>query len=322
MVRTLDTAVLLIVFNRPGTTAKVFEAIREAAPSRLYIASDAPRFGHPTDVAKNREVKQIVSRVDWPCEVKTQFQEENLGCSLGPRAAFSWFFQHEEEGIILEDDCVPHKSFFYFCAEMLDKYRDNHRIISVNGSNLGYNLNNGDSYTFSRFMNMWGWATWRRSAEAVDYELKDWKHQKQPLLTLYSRLRQNILDTDLHWYRYWKDKFDRTVNGGKVTWWDWQWIYHQTRNQQLSIVPSVNLVSNIGFHDDATHTKAGDNPAASIPAVAMQFPLQHPRSMSVDLNYEEEFVKWVWCYHRRQPASYHIKSYARRIAQRIFFSKL
>jgi hypothetical protein len=294
-----DTPVLFIVFNRPSTTTKVFEAIREVQPSRLYIAGDAPRPGNASDLQKCAEVRDIVRKVDWNCSVEYLFQENNLGCSLGPRAAFKWFFDREEEGIILEDDCLPNRSFFLFCKEMLEKYRHDPRIISINGSNLGYQIPRTDSYTFSLFMNMWGWATWRRSAEKIDYNLAQWKTEKMPLYTMYKRLRQNVFDLDINWYRYWQHKFDLTVQRENFSWWDWQWIYHQTRDKQLSIVPGKNLVTNIGFTDEATHTKAQDNPAAFLAAEEMTFPLNHPVKVKRDLTYEEEKVKWVWCYHKR-----------------------
>jgi len=301
-----DTAVLFIVFNRPSTTKRVFAAIREIQPTRLYIAADAPRPGNADDENKCAEVKSIVAAVDWDCDVQFLFQQDNLGCSRGPRAAFSWFFENEPEGIILEDDCLPNKSFFLFCKEMLERFRDDERIISVNGSNLGYNPSGPYSYTFSLFMNMWGWATWRRSAEKIDYNLSQWKNEKAPLWKLYKRLRQSPLDFDINWLKYWKHKFDLTVQRENFSWWDWQWIYHQTRDGQLSVVPSKNLVTNIGFSNEATHTTATDNPAAEIPAEEMNFPLLHPARISRNLKYEEYNIKWVWCYHKRSSLSTYV----------------
>lgn len=292
-------AVLLVIFNRPFTTQKVFEAIRAAKPSRLYIAADAPRAGNTSDEEKCKATRAVTEHIDWPCEVKRLYQEQNLGCSVGPRSAFSWFFAQEKEGVILEDDCVPHPTFFSFAAAMLDKYRDNQKIISINGSNLGYELTNGNSYSFSRFMNMWGWATWADRANAIDYDLNSWKEVKHPLTTLHKKMRQGLFDFDINWYRYWQHKFDLTITKENITWWDWQWIWHQTLHQQLSIVPSVNLISNIGFDADATHTHEVTNPAANIPTAAMELPLKHPSSLQPDFLYEEKYVKWVWCYHKR-----------------------
>ena len=301
-------AVLLIIFNRPSTTQKVFEAIRNEKPSRLYIAADAPRSGNQDDQRKCAQTRAFTEDIDWPCEVHRLYQENNLGCSLGPRTAFKWFFDYEEEGIILEDDCVPHSDFFKFAEEMLNHFRDNPNIISINGSNLGFELLNGESYTFSRFMNMWGWATWRDRADSIDYDLKEWKQVKRPLWFLYSHLKQHLFDTDINWYKYWQHKFDLTVNKPGVTWWDWQWIFHQISNKQLSIVPAVNLVTNIGFDEDATHTREKNNPAANLPFQSIPFPIVH--SSPIIPNYEfEEHMKWVWCYHKRLPKLFYVKQF-------------
>ncbi len=295
----ISAPVLLIIFNRPATTQKVFDAIRLAQPTRLYIAADAPRAGNTEDEEKCLTTRTVTEQIDWPCQVKRLYQENNLGCSKGPRAAFSWFFSYEKEGIILEDDCVPHTDFFLFAANMLERYRNNKKIISINGSNLGYELTNGNSYTFSRFMNMWGWATWADRAESIDYSLTKWKNVQKPLWFLYTKMRQGLFDADMNWYKYWQHKFDLTTTKENITWWDWQWIFHQTLHQKLSVVPAVNLVSNIGFHADATHTHETKNPAANIPTKVLNQPIQHPSTFKPDFVYEEEYVKWVWCYHKR-----------------------
>ena len=311
------TPILFIVFNRPVPTALVFDAIRKSAPAKLYIAADAPRNDVFEDEIRCREVREIAEGIDWPCEVKRLYQTTNLGCSLGPRTAFNWFFAQEKEGIILEDDCIPHSSFFLFAETMLEKFRDNKNILSINGSNLGYRLNNGDSYTFSRFMNMWGWATWADRANSIDYSLKEWTKIKHPSLYLYSKLRQNLFDFDIQWYKYWQHKFDLTVSGKEVTWWDWQWIWHQTFQKQLSVVPAVNLVSNIGFHEDGTHTKSSDNPAAAVKVHAMNFPIKHPLKITPDFIYEERFVKWIWCYHKRQSSIMNLRKWFKSLVSKL-----
>lgn len=304
-----EPAILFIIFNRPDTTQKVFDAIRLAKPSRLYIAADATRASNLSDEENCKAARAVTENIDWPCEIKRLYQENNLGCSFGPRAAFDWFFTQEKEGIILEDDCVPHPDFFLFAKSMLERYRDNKKIISINGSNLGYKLKNGNSYSFSRFMNMWGWATWADRANAIDYSLQHWRKVKHSLRFLYKKMRQRLFDTDINWYKYWKHKFDLTVTQETITWWDWQWIWHQTLHQQLSVVPGVNLVSNIGFVAEATHTHEAGNPAANIPTQPFLQPLKHPSSIQPDFVYEEKFVKWVWCYHKRLPTSFYIKQF-------------
>jgi hypothetical protein len=296
----LSTPVLFIIFNRPNSTKKVFESIRFAQPSKLFIAADAPRDGHPTDRERCAAARLVVEKVDWPCEVHTLFRETNLGCGGAVSGAINWFFSQNEEGIILEDDCLPHPDFFVFASEMLHRYRNDHRIISINGSNLGYKLTNGNSYNYSRFMNMWGWATWKDRASSIDYSMQKWTGQKKKSWWLYKKLKQHFLDTDFNWYRLWQTKFNRVATDEGFTW-DWQWIFHQINQQQLSVVPAVNLVSNIGFDADATHTYESTNPAANIPVHELPAPYTAPGRIQPDYVYEEDYVKWIWCYHKRMP---------------------
>ena len=193
------SSILLIIFNRPKSTQKVFEAIKNAQPDRLYIAADAPRIGNATDILNCDTTKKITENIDWPCEVSRLYQEHNLGCSLGPRAAFKWFFSFEQEGIILEDDCLPNQSFFEFTNEMLDRFRNHKQIISINGSNLGYINGGNESYSYSKYMNMWGWATWADRAKKIDYSLDKWEQIKKPLWFLYRKMGQHLFDADIHW---------------------------------------------------------------------------------------------------------------------------
>ncbi len=312
----MSKAVLIIIFNRPSTTQKVFQALRKVSPERLYIAADAPRDGYENDEELCAQTRHITEQIDWPCEVKRLYQEKNLGCSLGPRAAFDWFFSHEKEGIILEDDCLPNPNFFRFADEMLNRYRNNPRIISINGSNLGFAWNEGSSYTYSRYMNMWGWATWADRAQQIDYSLHSWKNQKKRTLYLHQKMRQHIFDFDINWYKYWQHKFDMTIEKERITWWDWQWIYHQLKHRQLSIVPGKNLVTNIGFDELATHTQDHSNPAANIPSESIKFPLIHPLKIAPNFKYEEH-IKWVWCYYKRLPFLFYIKHYVSKVLGRI-----
>ena len=296
-----DSAVLFIIYNRPDTTQKVFDAIRQAQPCRLYIAADAHRHDHSSDAEKCKAARAVTEEIDWPCEVKRLYQVQNLGCSKGPITAFKWFFTYEEEGIILEDDCVPHPSFFPFCIELLDRYRNNKRIMLISGCNLGYHLNTGESYGFSRVPNMWGWATWKRRETMIDYELKEWASEKHKLLFTYKAFKNSLFDFDLNWFKYWIDKFDLTVNKPIISWWDYQWIYFQTKNKMASVFPASNLITNIGFNDEATHTKEPTNPAAQLVLGEMKFPLVHPKKIKRNIDYEENFLKWKLFYHKRLP---------------------
>lgn len=292
-----STPILYIIFNRPRETVQSFAAIKKQRPAKLYIAADAPRKNIKDDIENCASVKRITANIDWPCELKLLYQEVNLGCSKGPRTAFAWFFLQESEGIILEDDCVPHPDFFSFATCMLERFRDNKKIISINGSNLGYKPTSNKSYSFSRYMNMWGWATWADRARAVDYSLEDWKEVKNPMQYLHLKLRNHFLDYDTNWYRYWIHKFDLTTATENLSWWDWQWVWHQIKNNQYSVVPSVNLVKNIGFNEDATHTKETTNPSASIQEGALQRPFIHPEQIKNDYRYEQKKIKEVWCYY-------------------------
>ena len=165
--------VLLIIFNRPDTTARVFEAIRAARPTELYIAADAPRENRSEDKRLCEEAKKITEKIDWPCEVHRLYQEKNLGCKRGPIASITWFFENVEAGIILEDDCVPHPSFFAFCSELLEKYADDKRIMHVSGNNFQFGKMRGDaSYFFSEYTLSWGWATWRRAWQRFAHRIR------------------------------------------------------------------------------------------------------------------------------------------------------
>jgi hypothetical protein len=283
----LRVPVLLIIFNRPDTTKEVFEAIRKAKPPRLYVAADGPRPGVKSDVIKCREARQIVDRVDWDCEVKTLFRESNLNCGIAPSSAFTWFFEHEEEGIILEDDCLPSQSFFWYCQELLERYKNDYRVMHIGGNNFlqGWQKDRDYSYYFSRSGHIWGWATWRRAWKHFDFNI-----------SLYPKLKQKDYFSNffLNWPEkfYRLRKFDKTVNkNGKVDWWDYQWDFARYIHSGLAIVPKVNLVKNIGFGDIATHTTNGETYTAKMEAAEIELPLQHPPFLIRDVESERKYFK-------------------------------
>lgn len=288
----LNTAVLLVIFNRPDTTRLVFESIRKARPSRLYIAADGPRPMVKTDAAKCKQAREILKEVDWDCDVKTLFSETNLNCGVGPSSAFTWFFEHEEEGIILEDDCLPSQSFFWFCQELLERYRDDSRIMHIGGNNFlkGWQNDADYSYYFSRSGHIWGWATWRRAWKMFDYKIK-----------LYNELKKNDYFDDFFLNRlekiYRLRKFDRTVTTDRVDWWDYQWDFARYVNAGLAIVPTCNMVKNLGFGADATHTQNGNSKSAKMDSSNIEFPLRHPpfviRDFASDKKYFRNFIKDV-----------------------------
>ena len=243
--------VLFLLFNRPDLAERVFAEIRKAAPPRLYIAVDGPREGRPEEARAVEQCRALKDAVDWTCEVKTLFQETNLGCGRGVRTGIDWFFENEESGIILEDDCKPHPDFFEFCSVMLEKYRDDTRVFSVAGfCELPVTAFQGASYEFSVYNLIWGWASWRRA----------WRSQNFSNQELLDALESDWLEYQLHSpyaVQYWRREM-RGALAGQIDTWDYQWRLSIWMNSGLSIIPSVNLVQNIGFDERATHTSNED----------------------------------------------------------------
>jgi hypothetical protein len=282
-----STPVLFIIFNRPETTQRVFEAIRRARPTRLYIAADGPRPGVTSDVSKCAETRRIVENVDWPCKVKRLFRAQNLNCGLGPSSAITWFFEHEEQGIILEDDCLPASSFFLFCEELLNRYANDTRIMHIGGNNFqnGWQHDPDYSYYFSRSGHIWGWATWRRAWKHFDFNINRYQYLKE------HGFFDNFFLSPLEKY-YRLKKFDKTIAAaGKADWWDYQWDFARFSNNGLAIVPQVNLVKNIGFGEDATHTTNLATGSVALEATEIEFPLKHPPFVIRDLKSDKRYFK-------------------------------
>lgn len=271
----VQSPVLFLVFNRPDTTARVFEAIRKARPPRLYVAADGPRLSRDGEDVLCTETRRIASSVDWDCEVKTLFRDENKGCKLAVSEAITWFFDHEERGIILEDDCLPVPDFFRFCDEMLERYQDDPRVMLVSGDNFvsqAPSLQFDGSYYFSVFGHIWGWATWRRAWKGYDVKMSSWNASHG------QRLLKKVFPSDGPMRRMWMETFTNMA-AGKVNTWDYQWIHHCWVNGGLSCVPRVNLISNIGFDERATHTTDAESLLAGLPAGSLTWPLKHPRDI-------------------------------------------
>ena len=253
----LKTSVLFLVFNRPDTTAQVFEAIRKAKPPRLYVAADGPRPDRTGEAEKVAKVREIATAVDWTCEVKTLFRQENLGCKYAVSGGITWFFEHEEQGIILEDDCLPSQSFFWFCELMLSRYRDDFVVMHVGGHKPDNISPDKFSISFTRATHVWGWATWANRWKKYSVEpsidsnklssLVEFEYFKNAQAT---KKRVNVL----------KDLFS-----GKIDTWDYQWNYCVRVNSGLGIRPCKNLVENIGHaHESATHTADKQNKNAAL----------------------------------------------------------
>jgi len=286
----LKTAVLFLIFNRPDATKQVFDAIRKAKPARLYVAADGPRGDKPGEVEKVEQVRRIATQVYWDCEVKILFRDKNLGCRVAVSNAITWFFENEEEGIILEDDCLPNQSFFWFCEELLGRYRDDQRVMHISGyDHFGKIDREGYSYLFSKDTPAWGWATWRRAWRYFDVNIEsfpDFKKENQIVNVFKKRREQN------HRIGIWEKVYD-----GSIDTWDYQWSYCVRANNALSIVPTLNLVTNIGFGRDATHTKNMDRRIQENWALAMEFPLFHPKFIISDDSYDQNhFLSFIYSY--------------------------
>lgn len=243
-----NVPVLFMVFNRPDTTAKVFAKIRQARPPRLYVAADGPRPGRDGEAERCKSVREITEEVDWPCEIHRLYRDENLGCKKAISSAISWFFEHEEEGIILEDDCIPDLSFFPYCQAMLERYRDEERVMMVGGSDLSLrNKESGSSYYFTSYFPIWGWATWRRAWKLYDITMSAWPDFKRR-----RGVRKAVKNRAMA--RSLEDCFDRTYHGDIDTW-DFQWVLTGLLNGGLSVCPDRNLISNIGY--EGAHMTSG-----------------------------------------------------------------
>ena len=273
----MRSPILFLVFNRPDTTVKVFERIRAAKPPRLYVAADGPREGRKGELEACQQVRDVATQVDWPCELKTLFQERNLGCKIGVSTGISWFFEQEPEGIILEDDVLPVPSFFSYCDELLEKYRLDESVGMISGSNLvSSRVDCQESYFFSKIPLIWGWAAWRRSWQQYDVALKDW-----PAWDRGGGLQKLFPDKPLV-ISYWRDAFNQVFDG-KLNTWDYQLMFTRWRNGGLTIIPKNNLTDNLGYGANATHTSQ-HKPACLLdsPVAELKLPLTHPEQIQAN----------------------------------------
>ena len=269
MHKELTTPIIFIIFNRPDTTQRVFNEIRKAKPTKLFIAADGPRENIPGETEKCRAARDVTNQVDWDCEVIKNYSDVNMGCKRRVSSGLDWAFDMVEEGIILEDDCLPHLTFFLFCEELLEKYRHDQRVKMISGNNFQFGRKRTDySYYFSRFNHIWGWASWRRAWKHFDVNMKLW-----PEIRDGGWLNDWLGDKKS--VQYWTQIFEK-VYKGKIDTWDYQWTFACWVQNGLSILPNVNLVSNIGFGFDAIHTK-GQSKFNNMKTETMVFPLSHPK---------------------------------------------
>jgi hypothetical protein len=276
--------VLFIIFNRTDTSLRVLEAIKNAKPTRLYLAADGPRTSRLGEDLKCIDTKaQVLAAIDWQCEIKTLFREDNVGPKEFVSSAINWLFEHEEQGIILEHDCLPSNSFFMFCDQLLDKYRDDTRIWLISGPNyLSKDRKFGDaSYYFSNLTNTWGWATWRRSWKLYNKDLTQFEVDEiRPQL---EKIFNNKMIVD-----NWVELFVLT-KANKIDTWDYQVAFSHMFNHSLNIIPNYNLVSNIGFGELAENTLNADSVFANVPLDELT-EIIHPKYMLPENEADQIFL--------------------------------
>lgn len=283
----LNTPVLFLIFNRPEQTREVFEAIRKVRPRQLFVAADGPRQNKESDAENCRKAREVVTQnIDWPCELKTLFRDQNLGCGRAVSGAITWFFEHVEEGIILEDDTLPGPGFFRFCTELLEKYRTDDRVMTISGScmpckgcpEMKY------SYFFSNWDYMWGWATWRRAWKHFDYEMKGYDY-----MVKHGFFGENYYPINIKYYL--KYTYDLSFyENDRVTWWSYQWGFARKINSGLVVVPKRNMIRNIGFGAGATNTLDAER-GDKLQFEEMEFPLKHPDFVMIDRVRDDQVFK-------------------------------
>lgn len=265
----VKSPILFIIFNRPDTTTKVFEKIRAVKPKKIFIAADGARQNNVNDAKKCIEARSIQENIDWDCEVLTLYRTDNLGCKDAVSGAIDWFFQNVEEGIILEDDCLPSDDFFMFCDTMLQKYRDDSRINHIAGCNLQNGVKRGEaSYFFSSLSHIWGWASWRRVWNNYDKNLT--KYDIIGAKNAFESIFDNKIIANC-----WFEIFQKMKNN-EINTWDYQFTIMNLFNHTMSIVPNINLISNIGFNENATHTFNVTDAYANIPLQNFDAQIIHP----------------------------------------------
>ncbi len=277
--------ILYITFNRIETVRKTFPQIKNIKPEKLFISCDGPRNNVTGEYEKVQEVRNYIKEnIDWDCDVKYLFQEKNLGVKKAPSDAINWFFDTVDYGIILEDDCLANEVFFTFCEEILKKYKDDARIMHVCGSNIDSNKNNTEDYFFSTFCGIWGWATWKRAWKLFDIQMAKWPElgalenfdypqpEKEKFIQLYDKVYRSEINTI----------------------WDFQWDFSCKSVEGLAVIPKVNLISNIGFIENATNTNKNDeNGIANMEKYDLHFPLKENSVVSPNIEYDNKYIRML-----------------------------
>lgn len=285
----IKTPVVLIIFNRPELTRRVFEQIKKVRPSQLFIISDGARPSKKDEDEFVKITRKIVEDISWSCTVKRKFEQKNLGCKISISSGLDWVFAQVDRAIILEDDCIPNSTFFYYSEELLEKYKNNEKIMHISGSNLLDALDikqikHNTSYYYSFLTSVWGWATWRRAWKLYDVTMKSWPKKGKSIL-------QSCLP-DGKSRSFIKMRFEG-VYKGKIDTWDYQWTYACWENHAVSISPYCNMISNEGFNTHATHTKF-ETKFSSLSSTEMQFPLIHPPAIETSVNNDMALLRAMY----------------------------
>jgi hypothetical protein len=281
----LATPIAFIIFNRPDLTRRTFDRIRAARPRKLLVIADGPRSDRPGDADLCAQARAAVTqRVDWPCEVQTNFADVNLGCKHRVSSGLDWVFSQVERAIVLEDDILPDPSLFPFFEQMLDRFADDQRVMMVSGFNpLGQHLHDRQDYHFSYCGSIWGWASWRRAWRHYDVQMRLFDNPD-----VQQRVRDTFADPALYQGRL--ASYER-CRRGEIDTWDFQWSFARIINSGLSVVPAVNLVLNLGFRPDATHTRNDAAGIGEVPVGSLSFPLRSPPCVAVDRQYDLAFTR-------------------------------
>lgn len=270
----VSTAIAFIVFNRPDHTAKTFAAIRAEKPRQLFVIGDGPRSNHATDAKRCAAVREIVAQIDWDCDVQYNLADQNLGCKRRVSSGLDWVFNQVDRAIVLEDDCLPHPSFFDYCDALLERYSQDDRVWAITGNNFQDGQVRGDAaYYFSKYFHCWGWASWRRAWQHYRGNLPFWPDWKTS---------SNWVDLvpDPVERRYWAQNFDRVYHN-TVDSWAYAWLASIWHGGGLTATPNVNLVRNIGFDEQATHTRSPRSSYARLKLHSLG-PITHPQNLFAD----------------------------------------
>lgn len=279
----LQTPVVFIVFNRPGLTARVFERIRNAKPSKLFIIGDGPRPDR-TDEAENvSKVREFIANaIDWECQVEFDYSDTNLGCRHRVASGLNRVFEKAEEAIILEDDCLPDPTFFRFCSEMLTRYRSDPAVMHISGTNLAAPDKPTDRYRFSHHPWIWGWATWRRAWQLNDFDMASWDERKDVLKSSFSSAWEA---------QYWISIFSSSkANLAKANTWGFPWMYTCRSLKSLCVTPCCNLIQNLGIGVDSTHMQ-DDMAHLNFGTFPIRFPLKNSRHRYIDRFIDEKITR-------------------------------